>query len=336
MPAHFEVRALAPTDSLAALTALLHAAYAPLAAAGLNFSAASQTDAMTAERLAGGHGLVAVRGDALLGTITVNRAFDANLKPWARATPWFYRADVAHLHQFAVAPGAQGAGIGGALLQAAEAWAQAGGQRAVALDTALPALHLQRRYQRAGYAEVAQVQWRGKTYRSAVMLKTLGDELTNPGLTNPGLTSPVLTTPAPTELDAEHHAATVRCLWAHFQARDWSGARALLADNATLHWRASGEHLLDADAIIRVNAIYPEGWALHIGQVTPMADGRVHSMVEVRHGAQRFIAHTLWRFAGRLIHHADETWATAEPPPAWRSAEAIGAYRRDPPEPVRP
>ena len=327
MPAPaFHIRPWAPTDSLAALTALLHAAYAPLAAAGLNFSAASQTDAMTAERLAGGHGLVAVRGDELLGTVTVNRAFDANLKPWARATPWFYRADVAHLHQFAVAPGAQGAGIGGALLQAAEAWAQAGGQRAIALDTALPALHLQQRYQRAGYAEVAQVQWGGKTYRSAVMLKTLGD----------GFTTPVLTTLPPTELDAEHQAATVRCLWAHFQARDWSGARALLTDNATLHWRASGEHLLDADAIIRVNAIYPEGWALHIGQVTPMADGRVHSMVEVRHGAQRFIAHTLWRFAGRLIHHADETWATAEPPPAWRSAEAIGAYRRDPPEPVRP
>ena len=330
MPVHFEVRALAPTDSLAALTALLHAAYAPLAAAGLNFTAASQTESVTAERLAGGHALVAVRGDELLGTVTVNRAFDANRQPWARATPWFYRADVAHLHQFAVAPSAQGSGMGRALLQAAEAWAQAVGQRAIALDTALPALHLRQRYQRAGYAEVAQVQWGGKTYRSAVMLKTLGGVVTTPVLTTPVLTTPVLTTPAPTDGDAQHHAATVRCLWAHFQARDWPGARALLTDNATLHWRASGEHLLDADAIIRVNSIYPEGWALHIGQVTPMADGRVHSMVEVQHGARRFIAHTLWRFAGRLIVHADETWATTEAPPAWRTAEAIGAYRREP------
>ena len=150
------------------------------------------------------------------------------------------------------------------------------------------------------------------------------------------LTPPVLTTPPPTELDADHHAATVRCLWAHFQARDWASARALLADDATLYWRASGEHLLDADAIIRVNAIYPEGWQLQILGVSPMQDGRVHSMIEVRHAGQRFIAHTLWRFAGRLIIHADETWATAEAAPAWRTAAAIGAYRPDPPELVRP
>ena len=128
---------------------------------------------------------------------------------------------------------------------------------------------------------------------------------------------------------ARHRAVTVQALWAHFQARDWAGARALLADDAQLYWRASGEHLLDADAIIRVNAIYPEGWALHIHEVTPLVDGRVHSLVEVRHGAQRFLAHTLWRFAGGLISHGDETWATAEPPPAWRTAEAIGAYRRE-------
>ena len=322
MPAPaFHIRPWQPTDSLAALTALLHAAYAPLAVAGMNFTAASQSEFITAERLADGQCLIAVRGGALLGTVTVNGAFDANLKPWARATPWFYRADVAHLHQFAVVPGAQGTGVGRSLLQAAEAWAQSRGHRAIALDTALPALHLQQRYQRAGYAEVAQVQWGGKTYRSAVMLKTLAD---------------VSKTLPPTELDTEHHAATVRCLWAHFQARDWPGARALLADNATLYWRASGEHLLDADAIVRVNAIYPEGWALHIGQVSPLADGRVHSMVEVRHGARRFIAHTLWRFAGRLIVQADETWATAEPAPPWRTAEALGAYRRDPPEPAHP
>ena len=140
---------------------------------------------------------------------------------------------------------------------------------------------------------------------------------------------PLAAAPQAADRDAEHGAATVRALWAHFQARDWAGARALLADDAQLYWRASGEHLLDADAIIRVNAIYPEGWALHIHEVTPLVDGRVHSLIEVRHGPHRFLAHTLWRFAGGLISHGDETWATAEPPPAWRTAEAIGAYRRD-------
>lgn len=44
----------------------------------------------------------------------------------------------------------------------------------------------------------------------------------------------------------------------------------------------------------------------------------------------------LWRFDGPLIMHADETWATAEAAPAWRTASAIGAYRHYPPELVRP
>ncbi len=130
--------------------------------------------------------------------------------------------------------------------------------------------------------------------------------------------------------DAAHRAATVHALWAAFQARSWPVARALLADDATMFWRASGEHFLDAHAIIRVNAIYPEGWTLRVLEVTAMVDGRVHSAVAVQHGEMRFLAHTLWRFEGLLIRQIDETWATAEEPPAWRTAAAIGAYRRDP------
>jgi hypothetical protein len=38
----------------------------------------------------------------------------------------------------------------------------------------------------------------------------------------------------------------------------------------------------------------------------------------------------IWPAARRLP--ADETFATVAPPPAWRSAEAIGAYRRDTPD----
>jgi len=309
--ADWHIRRWQDGDALDALTALLHRAYAPLSAAGMNFTAATQTAAMTAQRMQGAHTWVAVQADgALVGTITAAGPFDANAQGWAHALPWFYRADVAHFHQFAVEPALQGRGIGAALLQAAEAWAGEAGHRAMLLDTAMPATHLRHRYARAGYADIASVQWQGKTYRSVVMVKPLG-------------------TPAPTATDPAHHAATVCALWASFQARDWLAARQLLADDATLFWRASGEHLLDADAIIRVQVIYPEGWALHIHAVTPMADGRVHSLVEVRHGAQRFLAHTLWRFRGALIVQADETWATWEAPPAWRTAEAIGAYRRD-------
>ncbi len=306
-----QIRPLAPGDSIAALTALLHRAYAPLAAAGLNFTAASQTGAMTVDRIGDGHCLLALRGDELVGTVTEARAHDGNRHPWARASAWLLRADVAHLFQFAVEPSVQGAGVGRALMQAAEDHALASGRRAVALDTALPARHLRQRYARAGYVEQHELQWDAKTYRSALMVKPL-------------------TNPAVAATDAEHRVATVRALWAHFQARDWPAARAVLSDDAQLHWRSSGEHLLDADAIIRVNAIYPEGWSIHQLEASALVDGRVHSLIEVHHGDQRFLAHTLWRFdsAGRIVH-ADETFATVEPPPAWRTAEAIGAYRRD-------
>ena len=299
-----------PDDSVAELTELLHAAYAPLGAAGMNFTAVDQTPAATAQRLQAAHTWVALQGGRLAGCISANAAFDPNQHAWARALPWFYRQDVAHFHQFAVAPALQGQGIGAALLGAAEDWARAAGHRAMLLDTAMPATALRQHYSRVGYADVDAVQWPGKTYRSVVMAKTLAS-------------------PPPSADDVEHRAAAVRCLWASFQARDWPCARARLADDASLYWRASGEHLLDADATIRVQAIYPEGWSLQLVQATPLADGRVHSLVQVRHGGQCFIAHTLFSFRGRLISHADETWATAEPPPAWRTAEAIGAYRRD-------
>ncbi len=121
----------------------------------------------------------------------------------------------------------------------------------------------------------------------------------------------------------------VAALWAFFQARDWVGARRLFNDAATLTWHASGERLLDADAIIRVNSIYPEGWSLRVIEINALQGGRVHSIVEVTHGVMRFLANSLFRFdAAGLIVEVDEYWATVEAPPAWRNAAAIGAYER--------
>lgn len=304
------IRPLAASDSLEALTALLHRAYAPLGAAGMNFTAVDQSVQTTRERAGRGHCLVAERAGAVVGTVTVSGAYDPNRDRWARATPWFYRGDVAHLHQYAVDPRAQRAGVGRALLRACEHWAGAHGHRALALDTALPAEHLRARYRAAGYVEVAQVQWDDKSYRSVIMVKPLAD-------------------PTPGDDDAEHRAAIVRTLWACFEARDWTAARALFDAAAQMHWPASGEWFDDADAIIRVNAIYPEGWSIDVREVTPLADGRVHSWVTVTHGAEGFHAHSLWRFHQGRISAVTETWASAAPPPAWRTAAAIGAYRRD-------
>jgi hypothetical protein len=121
----------------------------------------------------------------------------------------------------------------------------------------------------------------------------------------------------------------VHALWQRFEARDWRGARALLRDDAKLHWPTSAEHFDDADAAIRVQAIYPEGWSIRVIEVNALADGRVHSVIEVTHGEQRFFANSLFRFDGELITEVTEYWGTFELPPAWRTSEAIGAYRRD-------
>ena len=307
--AHASLRPIAASDSLEALTALLHRAYARLAAMGLNFTAVDQSVETTQRRVESGQCFVAEAAGQIVGTVTVCEAYDPNREPWARATPWFYRRDVAHLHQLAVDPLAQGQGLGDRLVAACEAWARERGRSALALDTAAPAAHLRQRYARLGYQEVDEVQWAGKRYRSVLMVKALAD-------------------PAPHAQDLEHRCARVRTLWAHVQARDWVAMRAALATDAVMAWPCSGERLLDADAIVRVNSIYPEGWTLRVVEVAALADGRVHSVVEVTQDAQRFFANSRFRFDGAAIAQAEEYWATVEPPPAWRTAAAIGAYER--------
>ena len=130
-------------------------------------------------------------------------------------------------------------------------------------------------------------------------------------------------------LDVEHRCALVRALWAHVRARDWPAMRAAFADDAVLDWPCSGERRVGADTIVGVNAAYPEGWTLQVLAVDALADGRVHSLVEVRHGGQRFFAHSRFSFDGPLISAAVEHWATAEAPPAWRNEALLGSgYQR--------
>lgn len=124
--------------------------------------------------------------------------------------------------------------------------------------------------------------------------------------------------------------AVVQAWWRLLEARDWAGARALLHDDAHMHWVTSGEHFDDADAIVRVQQVYPEGWSIHPHAFDALPGGRVHAIVEVRHPPMRFIAHSRCRVENGRIRDITEYWATVEAPPDWRTAEAIGAYRREP------
>jgi GNAT superfamily N-acetyltransferase len=167
------LRPLAAHDDLAALTALLHRAYARLAAMGLNFTAVDQGVEVTRQRFASGQGFVLDDGGVFVGCVVVAGPFDPVRHPGVLRSPWYLRRDVAHLHQLAVDPERQGQRLGDRLVEACEQWARAHGFRAIALDTAEPASHLRARYARLGYTEVDRVQWDGKRYRSLILVKPL-------------------------------------------------------------------------------------------------------------------------------------------------------------------
>jgi GNAT superfamily N-acetyltransferase len=122
--------------------------------------------------------------------------------------------------------------------------------------------------------------------------------------------------------------AVARELWARFQARDWAAARALVHDQAVVHWWASGETLNGADTFIAANAEYPEGWTIHLLQAAPLQDGRVLTQTRVNHPPLDFLATSLFRVRDGLIRQIDETWSTCEEPPAWRSAQRFPGITR--------
>jgi GNAT superfamily N-acetyltransferase len=162
------IRALGPDDDLAALTDLLHRAYAVLGAKGWNYTAVDQTPEVTRKRITGGVCLVAVDAAGRMVGTALFKAPGGEL-----GSPWLRRPEVAHVGQFAVEPSLQQRGIGGRLMNAIEDMARAAGARELALDTAEPALHLIELYGRRGFRFIEYAQWRGKRYRSVIMSKTL-------------------------------------------------------------------------------------------------------------------------------------------------------------------
>jgi hypothetical protein len=134
---------------------------------------------------------------------------------------------------------------------------------------------------------------------------------------------------APTADDAEHRCALVRALWAHVQARDWASMRAAFTDDAVMHWPVTAERFDGADLIVRVNAEYPEGWSIAVKAVDALTDGRVHALVEVTQDGKTHFNHARCTFSGACVAEATEHWATADVPPAWRTAERLGSgYHR--------
>ncbi len=161
------IRELRNDDAIPPITALLHAAYAPLARMGLRFLATHQDDATTLERFQVGSGFVAEIDGAIVGTIT--------LRPPATESDcaYYLSPGVFAFRQFGVHPEYQRRGIGLLLLKFIEQKARARGASELALDTAEGALHLRQWYERCGFRCVGHVSWHDTNYRSVVLSKTL-------------------------------------------------------------------------------------------------------------------------------------------------------------------
>lgn len=164
-PDNILIRPLEADDSLAALTSLLHRAYAGLASHGLRYMATHQSEEVTLERISQGSCYVAVKGGQIVGTILFKDARQTS------GCSWYDQPQVASLAQFAVEPGLQAQGLGRQLITLVEEKAARSGAKEIALDTAEPATHLVSWYTKLGYRFIEYAQWGHTNYRSVILSK---------------------------------------------------------------------------------------------------------------------------------------------------------------------
>jgi GNAT superfamily N-acetyltransferase len=163
----FCIREFRDGDSVAAITVLLHDAYASLAASGFRYLASHQDETATLRRLRSGIPFVAESQGDIIGTITLYRPSSSSLCEWYR------HPAVYHFGQFAVRPSLQRRGIGSRLYKHVEAFARSLGVGELALDTAEGALHLRRWYERLGFRFVQFISWDETNYQSVILSKSL-------------------------------------------------------------------------------------------------------------------------------------------------------------------
>ena len=157
---------LVEARDIPALTALLHAAYAELGAAGLNFTAVDQSDEVTARRVRVGSTWVAQENDRLVATVTL--ALPPS-RPLQQLSATASTPGTAWINQLAVHPDHRGAGWARALFHRCREEARARGVERLGLDTAISADHLRSLYSRWGFEDRETIHWSGKTYDSLVM-----------------------------------------------------------------------------------------------------------------------------------------------------------------------
>jgi ketosteroid isomerase-like protein len=117
-------------------------------------------------------------------------------------------------------------------------------------------------------------------------------------------------------------AEVIHGLWDRIEARDWTGAAELVAEDAVIDWPVSSERIVGRANYIGLNREYPEGWSIRVLRI--VADGdQVVSEVEVPHqDLGVFRVASFWTVAGGQIVRGTEYWTNlgADQSPAWRAA----------------
>ena len=161
------IRPFASEDSVEGLTTLLHSAYKSLAERGYKFWASYQNNDDTFKRIAQGECYMALDGDQLVGTITLNTS------PETCVHPWYEQEHVVSFDQFAVLPDHQRKGVGGALLDYVQTRAQELGYTEIACDCSKGAADLVTFYKHQGFVEVSSANWDTTNYESVILSKKI-------------------------------------------------------------------------------------------------------------------------------------------------------------------
>jgi GNAT superfamily N-acetyltransferase len=159
-------------DLFEELTALLNAAYKPLADMGLHYVAATQNAELTAFRCSLGETFLAEIKGQVVGCITLRKP-DPTYAGKSELPEIYQREDIVVFGQFGVAGSLQCHGIGTHLIKRVEDRGRELGAREIACDTAEGALHLIAYYEKLGFRNVAIMKWEPVNYNSVILSKVL-------------------------------------------------------------------------------------------------------------------------------------------------------------------
>ena len=155
MKSHLYIRPANDAD-VPVLRRLVNSAYKELLDMGMNYTGATQDEAVTRERMQDALVLLAFWDDNPVATVTLSTH---------DAPPALY------VNQLAVSPQHRGQGLARLMFAWAESEAKLRNLPCLMLDTATRAHHLVNLYRKYGFEVVEEVQWSGKSYTSFIMRK---------------------------------------------------------------------------------------------------------------------------------------------------------------------